>query len=113
MRNRILTVAACAALSVTASAQTTPAPTRPPDPLHAWVGLTDAAGLNNWTEWHLTEARKQIDLLKSVKGARTVANTLKPYDDAQLHLGIAGHQAGLMFATSPHKDIRDAGQKLL
>jgi len=102
----------CLALPATLlSAQTTP--TKPADPLHAWVNLTDAASLDNWVNWHIAEERHLIASMLAVKGPRTIENTLLPFDRAEMHLTLAGDQTGIMFEVNPNKDIRDKAQSLV
>ena len=85
----------------------------PADPLHAWVGLKDAAGLESWVQWHLGEEKRLIAELEAVKEKRTVENTLAKYDEAVTHLQVAGDQAYILFSVSPNKAIRDKGQALV
>jgi thimet oligopeptidase len=82
------------------------------DPLHVWVGKLDRTGAEQWVGGHLAQEQKYVDELLAVKSARTVANTLRPFDNAQNELGIAGSEAGLMYSVAPQKDVRDAGQAL-
>ena len=88
-------------------------PTKPADPLHAWVGLTNGASLENWDNWHIAEERRLIAGMLAVKGPRTVDNTLLPFDRAEEHLTLAGDQTSIMFSVNPEKDIRDKAQALL
>jgi thimet oligopeptidase len=89
------------------------APTKPVDPLHAWVGLKDPAALDNWVRWHIAEEQRLVAEMLAVKGPRTVDNTLLPYDRAQMHLTLAGNQTGIMFSTNANKSIRDKAQELV
>ena len=82
------------------------------DPLHIWVGKLDGAGAEKWVGDHLAREQKDVNELLAVKGARTPENTLRPYDDAQNELGLAGAEAYLMFAVATQKEVRDAGQVL-
>ena len=82
------------------------------DPRHIWVGKLDRAGAEKWVGDHLMRERKDVDELLAVKGARTLDNTLRPYDNAQNELGVAGSEAYLMFAVATQKEVRDAGQVL-
>ena len=86
---------------------------KPADPLHAWVGLKDAAGLEAWVQWHIGEEKRLIAELEGLKGKRTVENTLAKYDEAVTHLQVAGNQAYIMFSVNPNKAIRDKGQALV
>src|SRR6185437_857218 len=45
-------------------------------------------------------------------GARTVANTLRPYDDAVNELAIAGNESYLMFAVGDAAPFRDKAQAM-
>ena len=82
------------------------------DPLHIWVGKLDKAGAEKWVGDHLAREQKDVDELLAVKAPRTVENTLRPFDEAQNELGVAGGEAYLMYAVAPQKDVRDAGQAL-
>ena len=82
------------------------------DPLHLWVGKLNAANAEKWVNGHLDQEKKDIDALLAVKGARTVRNTLVPFDDAQNELSLAAAEAFLMYGVAPQKEVRDAGQAL-
>ena len=82
------------------------------DSLHIWAGKLDRPGAEKWVENHLSREQKFIDKLLAVKGTRTVENTLRPFDDAQNELSIAGFESYLMFAVASQKEVRDAGQDL-
>jgi thimet oligopeptidase len=105
------TIAALCLVSIVACAQA--APTKPIDPMHAWVGLKDGAGLDNWVQWHIGEERRLVADMLAVKDARTVENTLLPFDRAEENLTLAGSQAGIMFEVHPDKAIRDKAQALV
>jgi thimet oligopeptidase len=83
-----------------------------PDPLHIWTGLADADAANAWVEHHLAASRACIADLLAVTSARTVDNTLVPYDRACWHLRMAASQSGVMFMVHPLADVRDAAQQL-
>lgn len=85
---------------------------KPVDPLHAWVGLKDAAGLDAWVQWHIGEEKRLIAAIEAVQSKRTVENTLAVYDEAARHLSVAGDQSYILFAVDPRKEIRDKGQAL-
>ena len=97
-------------LSTLASAS---APDKPVDATHAWVGLKDASSLDNWVQWHIAEEKRLIAGMLAVKGARTIDNTLLPYDRALMHLTLAGYQSNIMFEVHPDKAIRDKAQALV
>jgi len=82
------------------------------DPLHIWVGKLDRAAAEKWVGEHLAQEQKYVDELLAVKSPRTIENTLRPFDNAQNELSVAGSEAYLMYAVAPQKDVRDAGQAL-
>jgi thimet oligopeptidase len=82
------------------------------DPTHIWVGKLNRASEEKWTGAHLSEERKYVEELLSVKGPRSIENTLRPYDNALNELAIAGFESYLMYALAEDKDVRDAGQEL-
>ena len=63
-------------------------------------------------ESHLEASRAEIARLLAASGARTVENTLTPYDRACWHLRMAGSQGGVMFMVHPLAAVRDAAQEL-
>ena len=83
------------------------------DPLHAWVVAKTPAELQAWVETRLAAEKADIAKLTAASGARTVENTLRPFDDAQDDLSIAGHNAELMFSLADTAPMRDKGQALL
>jgi len=82
------------------------------DPLHIWVGNPNATQARAWADAHLAAAQAQIDALLAVKGARTVENTLRPFDEAQRELDLAGSGASLLTNASPNKELRDLGDEV-
>ncbi len=82
------------------------------DALHAWYGGNDPAALTAWVNARLAAAQADVDKLTGVTGARTVENTLRPYDDAQNELALAGNEAYLMFAVGDTAELRNAGQAM-
>lgn len=82
------------------------------DPLHIWAGRLDRSGAEKWVANHLSREQKFVDELLAVKGTRTIANTLRPFDGATNELTVAGAESYLMFAVAPQKEVRDAGQEL-
>ena len=82
------------------------------DPLHIWVGNPDAAEARVWADAHLAAAQAQVDALLAVKGPRTIENTLRPFDEAQRELDLAGSGAGLLTNASPKKELRDVGDEV-
>jgi thimet oligopeptidase len=82
------------------------------DPLHIWVGNPDAAKARAWADAHMAAAQAQIDALLAVKSVRTPENTLRPFDEAQRELDLAGSGASLLTNASPNKDLRDVGDEV-
>ena len=66
------------------------------DPLHSWNGAGDPASLESWVSTRLAAEQGDVAKVTGVTGARTEENTLRPYDDAQNELAIAGNEASLM-----------------
>ena len=82
------------------------------DSVHVWVGKLDAANVEKWAGGHLAHEQKYVNELLAVKGTRTIENTLRPFDNAQNELALAGFQAYLMNAVAPEKEVRDAGEAM-
>ncbi|MBS1820972.1 MAG: Zn-dependent oligopeptidase [Acidobacteria bacterium] len=102
---RNILIAGClVALSVSALAQ---------DPLHAWSGGADPAALETWVNARLASAQADIDKVTAVTGARTIENTVRPYDDALNQLSLAGNESYLMYAVGDAAPLRDKGQALV
>ena len=114
MRLTLLSALSLLGVSALAHAQTPAAtPTKPADPLHAWVGLNSPADLENFVQWHIADERRLMSGMLAVKGARTESNTLEPYDRALWSLTVASNETGIMFEVNPHKEIRDKAQELV
>jgi len=101
-----------AAAAATPAAKSPAAGATKYDPLHAWAGGGDPARLEAWVDQHLASAQKHIDRIVKNKGAHTVANTLRPYDDAYNDLNIAANEAYVMFAVGGNAALRDKAQAL-
>jgi thimet oligopeptidase len=82
------------------------------DPLHAWVQAKDPAALEVWVNERLAAEKADVDKLLAVMGPRTVENTLRPFDDAQNELAIAGNNAVLLYSLGDAAPMRDMGQKM-
>jgi thimet oligopeptidase len=87
-------------------------PAQTTDPLHAWVQAKDPAALQTWVNERLAAEKADVAKLVAVAGPRTVENTLRPYDDAQNELAIAGNNAYLLFSLADSAPMRDMGQKM-
>ena len=77
-----------------------------------WTGTPDAAGFLDRAAARLERARAAIDSLLAVRGPRTLANTLQPYDDALIELDSFGPQATLMENVHPDRELREAAEKV-
>jgi thimet oligopeptidase len=83
-----------------------------PDPLRAWKGGNDPAQLESWINQRLAEEKSAVDKLLAATGPRTVENTLRPYDDAQNQLAIAGNNAYLLYSLADAAALRDKAQAM-
>jgi thimet oligopeptidase len=103
----VLVLAAALTAGVPAAslaAKTAPTVMRPDAPF--WAAKPNAAGFAKMEAERLAVARKAIDRVVAVKGVRTVANTLVPYDEAILQLDAAAAQAELMENVHPDSAMR-------
>jgi thimet oligopeptidase len=106
----VVAVLACA-LAAWAAGAATPRAVASTD-LHAWQAGDDPAALDAWVHEHLRRADAGIARLVAVKGARTVGNTLRPYDDAANELILAVAQSSVMYGVGATKEFRDKAQAL-
>jgi thimet oligopeptidase len=83
-----------------------------PDALHEWTQGSDPAALEAWVSQRLDEEKADIDKLIAVTGPRTVENTLRPFDDAQNQLSIAGNNSYLLYSLADAAPLRDKGQAM-
>jgi thimet oligopeptidase len=77
-----------------------------------WPASGNGATLDSWANLRLEKYQASVDTLLTVEGVRTVANTLRPFDDAQAELAEVGQQASLLDSVHPVKEVRDAAQAL-
>ena len=105
-------IARSIALVAALLASTLPAGAQSPDPLHAWIQAQDPAALQTWVNERLAAEKTYIARLLAVTGPRTVANTLRPYDDAENELAIAANNAYLLYSLADTAPLRDMGQKM-
>ena len=103
-------LAAGAGAPVPAAAQ--PAPPADASLLHAWEGGDDPSSLERWVHAHLRRADAAIARVVAVKGAHTIANTLRPYDDAVNQLTLASNQASVLYGVGATRELRDKAQAL-
>ncbi len=73
-----------------------------------WASKPDIAAFNKVENDRLATAQKSVDQLLAVQGARTIDNTLAPYDEAVRQLNTAIYFAGLLQLVHPDAAYRDA-----
>ncbi len=78
-----------------------------------WTGKPGAAAFKAIQAKRLAGAKALIAQMVAVKGPRTIANTLQPYDDALNLLEQAGAQSLLISETSPIQATREAAEKCM
>ena len=81
--------------------------------LHAWEagGAQSAGALAAWVSARLAAHEAALAALLAVEGSRTPANSLRLYDEAIQHLGLAGAQAGVLNSVAADKGVRDQAQE--
>jgi thimet oligopeptidase len=104
-RGRALALAFVLSAAVAAPAQQAPTP-----PFTS--GITDAGSLKRAIDERISRARTLLDALLAVKGARTVANTLAPYDELLDELNTASGQVAIMMDLHPDAAVRQAAEDL-
>jgi Zn-dependent oligopeptidase len=80
---------------------------------HVWDKPVDPATFEKRVNEQIDVATKSVDQLLAVKGPRTLANTLLPYDNAVKALDTAAYQSGLMQIVNPDAAIRDKAQAMV
>ena len=91
----------------------TPAPATAPSILADapfWTGNPDAKAFRTLNQKRVALARAEIARLIAVKGPRTVANTLAPYDEASRALDAADNQSSLIEEVHPDSTVRVAAE---
>ncbi|HSY05471.1 MAG TPA: M3 family metallopeptidase [Steroidobacteraceae bacterium] len=99
------------ALPLLAAPQPAP-PAAVADALHAWAGGDDPAALDAWVHAHMRRADAQVARLLTVKGSRTVPNTLRAYDEAVNELTFATVQSSVLYGVGATAELRDKAQAL-
>ena len=94
-------------LAITAAAQSGPSsqPT-------VWATKPDAAAFEKIVNDRLAEGQKSIDEIVAVKGARTIENTLVPYDEAIRQINSGNYLANMMFQIHPDAKFRDVASTM-
>ncbi|HWR16237.1 MAG TPA: M3 family metallopeptidase [Terriglobales bacterium] len=77
-----------------------------------WASKPDAAAFEKIEDGYLAAAQGSVQKLVSVKGPRTVSNTLAVYDEAVRNLNLAAYFAGLMEHVHPDKAFREKASEM-
>ena len=77
-----------------------------------WTGNPSATQFKARIEHRLAMAKTALDRMLLVKGTRTLANTLAPYDEVSRQLDMAASQSGLMEEVSPDSATRATAEEL-
>ena len=76
-----------------------------------WAGKPDSGAYRAMADAELKTAAAALDRLLAVKGARTVENTLAPYNEAMLHADNAAYQANLIESVHPDSTVRSVAEE--
>jgi thimet oligopeptidase len=77
-----------------------------------WAGLPAPEAFEKAQKERLRRAEELMDRIVAVKEARTIENTLRPYDDAVLELDAVSSQAGLLQNVHPDPALRAAAERM-
>ena len=72
-----------------------------------WASKPDADAFEKIVNDRLAEGQKSIDKIVAAKGARTIENTLVPYDEAIRQFNTGNYLANMMFQVHPDAAFRD------
>jgi thimet oligopeptidase len=78
-----------------------------------WASKPDAVAFEKIVTDHLAAADADISKVTSATGARTIANTLVPFDDAIRHIDTAAYLSGLMEQVHPDAAFRDRAEQMV
>ena len=78
-----------------------------------WASRPDIPAFEKTENDRLAAAQKSIDQLIAVEGARTIDNTLAPFDEATRQLNAAAYLAGIVEQVHPDSKFRDSGTAML
>src|SRR5204863_8772950 len=98
--------------TATQSAAPPPVPGAGASSIPFWTGMADAASFERAMDARLANARRLLGQLTSTKGAHTIENSLRPYDDLQLELDAVGSQAELIRSVHPDAKVREIAEKV-
>ena len=107
-------VAALMALTVVGhvGAQAQPAAADPGSNAPFFAGVTDADSLTRLVNGQLTAARDVLARLTSATGAQTAEQTLRSYDNIQVHLGAARDISSIVRQLHPDAAMRTTAETL-
>jgi len=77
-----------------------------------WTGMTDAGAFERAMDARLAHARTGLNALVAAKSTRSIANTLRPYDDVLLELDAVSSQAQLVQSVHPDERMRQTAEKV-
>jgi thimet oligopeptidase len=77
-----------------------------------WAGMIDVAAFERALDARLSHARDALAHLVALKGARTIGNTLRAYDDILLEVDAVGSQAQLIQEVHPDAQMRHAAEQM-
>ena len=77
-----------------------------------WTGMKDAATFERAMDGRLAHAKAVLAQMLAVKGARTIEDTLRPYDNVLLELDAVGSQAQLVQSVHPVEGVRQTAEKV-
>jgi len=77
-----------------------------------WTGMTDASAFERSMDARLAHARTLLGALLGAKGARSIDNTLRPYDEVLLELDAVSSQAQLVQSVHPDERMRQTAEKV-
>ena len=78
-----------------------------------WASKPDVAGFEKIVNDRLVAANAAIAQISSVKGARTIANTLEPFDNAVQQINSSLYVSALMQQVHPDATFRDHATEML
>jgi thimet oligopeptidase len=78
-----------------------------------WSSKPDAPAFEKIVNDRLASAQKSVEQIVSVKGKRTIENTLAPFDEAVRQINAAAYLSGLMQQVHPDAGFRDKATEMV
>ncbi len=78
-----------------------------------WASKPDVVAFEKIVNDRLTAAQSDIDKITAAKGARTIDNSLAPFDEALTQINSANYLAGLMQQVHPDARFRDRATEMV